>query len=159
MDIVEFLKSPVLKNICEQLLLSDIISTRSIKSNLTFAQTVHLKFLFQNSNIKIISKIVNRESQKEKKKKIQFPYCICLCFYQDFKSENLCFLSLYSVHAARIPGPATRDHVKLKAFPSCSNKYNISVFLEAKFIKVLKMCWLTVNFEICSVTFTLVIEF
>ena len=23
-------------------------------------------------------------------------------FYQDFKSENLCFLNLYSVHAARI---------------------------------------------------------
>ena len=84
MDIVEFLKSPVLKNICEQLLLSDIISTRSIKSNLTFAQTVHLKFLFQNSNIKIISKIVNRESQKEKKKKDTIPILYMFMFLPRF---------------------------------------------------------------------------
>ena len=33
-------------------------------------------------------------------------------FYQDFKSENLCFLNLYSDHAARMLGPVNRDHVK-----------------------------------------------
>ena len=31
-------------------------------------------------------------------------YCEIPWFYQDFKSENLCFLNLYSVHAARILG-------------------------------------------------------
>ena len=38
-----------------------------------------------------------------------------LWFYQDFKSENLPFLNLYSVQTARIPqntGPITRGHVK-----------------------------------------------
>ena len=29
-----------------------------------------------------------------------------------FKSENLCFLNLYSDHAARMLGPVNRDHVK-----------------------------------------------
>ena len=29
-------------------------------------------------------------------------YYVIPWFYQDFKSENLCFLNLYSVHAARI---------------------------------------------------------
>ena len=31
-------------------------------------------------------------------------YCEIPWFHQDFKSENLCFLNLYSVHAARILG-------------------------------------------------------
>ena len=46
----EFLKSRVLNNICKRLLLSVVILTRSIKSNLAFAQPILLKFLFQNEN-------------------------------------------------------------------------------------------------------------
>ena len=57
-NIAESLRSPVLKNICERLFLSDVISTRSIQSNLTFAQPILLEFLFRKENIKIISKIV-----------------------------------------------------------------------------------------------------
>ena len=34
-------------------------------------------------------------------------------FYQGFKSENMCFLNFYSVHAHRGNAePVTRDHVK-----------------------------------------------
>ena len=58
-NIAEFLRPPVSKNICERLLLSDVILTQSISSNLAFAQPILLKFLFQNENIQIISKIVN----------------------------------------------------------------------------------------------------
>ena len=67
MNIAEILRSPVLKNICKWLLLSDgfyMISASVMKglSNLAFAPTILLKFLFQNENIKIIS---SRESQKQ----------------------------------------------------------------------------------------------
>ena len=53
MDIAEFLRSPVLilKNICDRVLQSDVIWTRSISSNLAFAQPILLKFLFQNLEI------------------------------------------------------------------------------------------------------------
>ena len=37
-------------------------------------------------------------------------------FYQDFKSENLCFLNPYWVDAARIP--VNRDHVESNETPS-----------------------------------------
>ena len=58
-------------------------------------------------------------------------------FYQDFKSENLCFLNLYSVQAARIldlpleimlspPKRGTKHLYNSKDF--CRNKYNISIF-------------------------------
>ena len=59
-----------------------------------------------------MSKIVNLKKKKKKKKKnynshihhvyVMFYYVI-LWFYQNFKSENLCFLNT---------GPVTRDHVK-----------------------------------------------
>ena len=67
-NIAEFLRSSILKNICKRQLLSDAISTQSIQSNLAFAQPFLLKFLFQNENIKIIPKIVNLEKKKKKKK-------------------------------------------------------------------------------------------
>ena len=47
------------KKHCERLLLSSGISARSFYSNLAFVQPYHLKFSFQNENIKLISKIVN----------------------------------------------------------------------------------------------------
>ena len=57
-------------------------------------------------------------------------------FYQDFKSENLCFLYLYSVHAVRIPvttgscevlqNEERNTFTTIKTFPSC--RYNISIF-------------------------------
>ena len=33
-------------------------------------------------------------------------------FYQNFKSENLCFLNLYSIHASENTRPVTRDRAK-----------------------------------------------
>ena len=62
-------------------------------------------YFFQNGNIKNNFKI--RESKKKKKETnkknvyVMFYYEIHW-FYQDFKSENQCFLNLYSVHVARI---------------------------------------------------------
>ena len=50
-NIAEFLRSPVLKNVCERLLLPDVTYS-------AFAQSIVLKYLFQNKNIKIFSKIV-----------------------------------------------------------------------------------------------------
>ena len=69
-------------------------------------------------------------------------------FYQDFKSENLCFLDLYSVHTARIldllleillspPKWGTKHLYNFKGF-SWQNRY-ISI-LETKFINVFKVC-------------------
>ena len=49
-NIAEFLRSPVLKNVCERLLLPDVTYS-------AFAQSIVLKYLFQNKNIKIFSKI------------------------------------------------------------------------------------------------------
>ena len=66
----------------------------------------------------------------------------CFCneihwFYQDFKSENLCFSNLYSVHAARtldlviidqvLPNEERNTFTTQKAFPSCPNRYNFSI--------------------------------
>ena len=65
--------------------------------------------MFQNKNIKI-SKILNLKKKKKKKKnynshiynvRVMFSYEFPW-FYQEIKSENLCFLKLYSVHAAKI---------------------------------------------------------
>ena len=44
-NIAEFPRSPVLKYICDWLLISDVISTRLIQSNLAFAQPTLLKLL------------------------------------------------------------------------------------------------------------------
>ena len=80
------------------------------KSILAFAQPILLKFFFGNENIKILSKIMNLK--KKKIKGLQFLYTVYNVyvmfyykipwFYQDFKSENLRFLNLHSVHAAKI---------------------------------------------------------
>ena len=100
-NIAKFLRWPVLKNICKWLLLQDFILIWSIKSNLAFAQTYSIKIIVSEN-----AKLVNL---KKKKKKKVLAYYVYLMFYyeilwfdQDFKSENLCFLNLYSVHAARI---------------------------------------------------------
>ena len=72
-NIAEFSRSLALKNFCERLLLSGVILARS-------------KFLLQNENIKIITKIMNLKKKKKKKKKnpiitntiliyIMFKYC------------------------------------------------------------------------------------
>ena len=89
-------------------------------------------------------------------------------FHQDFKSEN-CFLNMYSVQAARIldlsldimltlPIEVRNNFATLKVLPSCRTGI-IFLFFKVKFINVFKMCWLALNFEICCVKFTLVIEF
>ena len=59
---------------------------------------LHLKFLFHNENIKIISKIVNRKNKTKKIYNSLLTYNVYVMFYykipwfyQDFKSENLCF--------------------------------------------------------------------
>ena len=46
-------------------------------------------------------------------------------FYEDFKSENLCFLNLY---AERILDLSQNTFKILKTFPSYQNRYNISTF-------------------------------
>ena len=46
MNIVKLLRSPALTNICERLVLSDVILTRAILNNLAFAQPILLKVLF-----------------------------------------------------------------------------------------------------------------
>ena len=76
-------------------------------------------------------------------------------FYQDLESENLCFLNLYSVHAARILDLSLEIILSLFLLAGTSI---IFLFLEAKFINVFKMRYLAVNFDICSVKFRLVIE-
>ena len=55
-------------------------------------------FKFLVSERKYENNLKNRESQKTN---LMF-YCKIPWFYQDFKSENLYFLNLYSVHTARI---------------------------------------------------------
>ena len=53
-------------------------------------------------------------------------YVMCmLC-----KSENLCFLNLYSLHSERIlENTEERNTFKtLKTFPLCRNRYNKSIF-------------------------------
>ena len=112
-NIAKFSRLPVLKNICEQLLLWAVSLIRSIWSNLAFAHPILVKFLFQNQNIKIISKMVNLKTNKQTNKQkitiliyllnvyVMF-YCKIQWVYQDFKSENLCFLNLYVRHAVRI---------------------------------------------------------
>ena len=67
-NIAKFSRLPVLKNICEQLLLWDVSLIRSIWSNLAFAHPILVKFLFQNQNIKIISKMVNLKTNKQTNK-------------------------------------------------------------------------------------------
>ena len=59
-------------------------------------------------------------------------------FYQDLKGENLCFLNLYSVHAARILdlslemlSPLKSGMKRLynsKGFSLCRSRHNISIF-------------------------------
>ena len=44
-------------------------------------------------------------------------------FCQHFKSENSCFLNLYSVHATRI-GPVTKGHVKSSQMRTPKHLYN-----------------------------------
>ena len=50
------------------------------------------------------------------------------CFYQDFKNENLCFLSLYSILNLSLaimlvlPNEEQNTFATLKAFPSCRNR-------------------------------------
>ena len=78
----------------------DTISHKAI-CNLALAQPILLKFLFQNENK---NNFKNHEPQINShiyNVYARFCYKI-LWFYQDFKSENMCFLNLYSVHAARI---------------------------------------------------------
>ena len=64
-------------------------------------------------------------------------YYEILWLYQDFKHENLCFLNLYSVHAARILDPSLkillspkerRTLTTIKTFPSCQNRFDIFIF-------------------------------
>ena len=69
-----------------------------------FRTTYSFKILFQHENITIISKIVNL-----RKKYFTILYNVYVMFfeeiqwfYQDFKNENLYFLNVYFVHAARI---------------------------------------------------------
>ena len=74
-------------------------------------------------------------------------YYEILWFYQDFKSEILCFLNLYSVHVARIldlsleiilslPKSGTKHLYNSKGFPFM-RKQVCFYFLEAKFTNVL----------------------
>ena len=62
-EFAELLRSPVLKNIYERLLLSDVISTRSSQSNLAFAQSILLKFLLSEQKYK--NNLKNCESQEK----------------------------------------------------------------------------------------------
>ena len=47
------------------------------------------------------------------------------CFYQDFESENLCSLSLHSVHAARILGQS----LEIMLSPICSVTFTLVIEL------------------------------
>ena len=60
-------------------------------------------------------------------------------FYQDFKIENLCFLHVYLVHAARImdlsteimlrpPKSETKHLYNSKNFPSCQSRYKSQIY-------------------------------
>ena len=103
-----------------------------------FCTTYSFKILVsERKRTKIISKIVNHK----KKKKLKFSYTVYNIyvmfyyeipwFYQDFKSENLCFLNLYSVHAAGIldlPNEERNTFSTLRIFRSCRNRYNVSTF-------------------------------
>ena len=91
MNIAEYLRSSVLKNMCEWLLLSDVISRRLIYSNLAFAQPILLKLFFQIENIKIISEIVNLK--KKNKSKI----LICMSIYF-FTTISLIFTKILKVN-------------------------------------------------------------
>ena len=73
-------RSPILKNICEHLLLSNVILTRT---------TYSFKILV--SNRKYENNLKNRESQKNIYFTILMFYYQIPWFYQDFKSQNLCF--------------------------------------------------------------------
>ena len=75
-------------------------------------------------------------------------------------------LSLRSENA----GPVTRDHIKSSHMRSETTLQLERLFLhpgtaimflclEAKFISVFQSPWLAVNFEICNVKLTLMIEF
>ena len=74
-----------------------------------------------------------------------------LWFYQDFKSENLCFLNLYPVHAVRILGllleimlsilkRGTNTFGTLIPISSCRNRYHISIFRKPNSSMFFKMC-------------------
>ena len=74
-------------------------------------------------------------------------YYKTLWFYQDFKSENLCFLNMYSVHRVKIldlsldimlspPKQGTKHLYNSKGF----SEKRLFYFLEAKFINVFKTC-------------------
>ena len=74
-DIVEFLRSPVLKNtangcFCQMLFRHDQSKT------MAYAKPILLKFLFRNENIKMISKIV-----KLKKNILQISCTVYVMFY------------------------------------------------------------------------------
>ena len=70
-----------------------------------------------------------------------------LWFYQDFKSENLCFLNLYPVHAVRILGllleimlsilkRGTKHLWNCNTYFSMSEQVSYFYFSEAKFVNV-----------------------
>ena len=109
-----------------------------------FCTSYHFKILV--SERKYENNLINCESQKNTiynshiyNVYVKFCYEISW-FYQDFNSENLCFLNLYPVHAARIldlsleimlnPSKWGTKHLYnfLKPFPSFRNRYNISTF-------------------------------
>ena len=107
-NIAEFFRF-VLKNICDRLILWDVISTGSVLGHVAFAQSVILKFLFENENVKIISKLwILKKEKKELQILIYIMFLLCctlcvyLCMWMLCKSENMCLLNLYSVHAERI---------------------------------------------------------
>ena len=133
-----------MKNSFERLLLSDVFVVVKML----------WKFLFQNENIKRISKIVNL---KKEKKNILYNSHICYIylmfhykipwFYQDFKSENLWFLNMYSVHEAKIldlslqimlnpPRWGTQHLHNSEGFSFIVTQVEHFYYLEPKFINV-----------------------
>ena len=64
MNIAEILRSPVLKNICERLLISDVILTTIDIKQSAFCTTFSFKILVSERKYK--NTLKNRESQKNK---------------------------------------------------------------------------------------------
>ena len=97
-NIAEFLRSPFLKTLLRTpASIRCYFNTINLKQS-GFYTTYFLKFLFHNENIKIISKIVNRKNKTKKIYNSFLTYNVYVMFYykipwfyQDFKSENLCF--------------------------------------------------------------------
>ena len=74
-------------------------------------------------------------------------------FNQDFKSENTGPLTRAHVKSSQMRNEKRGTFATLKAFPSCWNRYNISIFWKPNLSKFFKMCWLAVSFEVDSVKF------